>query len=349
MESQGRGVKDWYKGKRKFRLLRSTFLPLRHRLVVSGLCYFDRFDEGGSAAGLHRLTGLCRSTTIPRILDELSGVYGAAETSDGLHHPVEVSDGVLGLVPRRVHESEDLAHWSHRYAYDWLHVPSAESPLTPSQNAVFWRLAGLSRDGLTVRGQTKAGLATLVGISRHAVADALKALESLRFLTVLGVVSRDRLVVGLNPPDESMLGWFADRKPASAAPDEARLVEAHVKSLQARSGGGSVEGAAAVADSGKNRLARRRASLPEGRDKGEREIIEGMDARNYPISTIVEFMDFYRTVGRRTALEIFNSAEQDHRRNHAKQKGVPVFELDWHEARDAYRLLRYKMKEYLGG
>ncbi len=38
MESQGRGVKDWYKGKRKFRLLRSAFLPLRHRLVVSGLC-----------------------------------------------------------------------------------------------------------------------------------------------------------------------------------------------------------------------------------------------------------------------------------------------------------------------
>lgn len=59
MELQGRGVKDWYKGKRKFRLLRSTFLPLRPRLVVSGLCYFGRFVEGGSAAGLHRLPGLC--------------------------------------------------------------------------------------------------------------------------------------------------------------------------------------------------------------------------------------------------------------------------------------------------
>ena len=256
MESQG-SVKDWYKGKRKFRLLRSTFLPLRHRLVVSGLCYFDRFGQGASAAGLHRLTGLCRSTTIPRILDELSSVYGAAEARDGSHHPVEAPDGVLGLVHRRLHDSEDLAHWSHRYAYDWLHVTSPESPLTPSQNAVFWRLAGLSRDGLTVTGQTKAGLATLVGVSRHAVADALKALESHRFLTVLGVVSRDRLVVGLNPPDESMLRWFADRKPASAAPDEARLVEAHVKSLEARSGGGSAEGATAVADSGKNRLVRR--------------------------------------------------------------------------------------------
>lgn len=348
MESQG-SVRDWYKGKRKFRLLRSTLLPLRHRLVVSGLCYFDRFGQGASAAGLHRLTVLCRSTTIPRILDELSSVYGAALTRGGLHHPVEVSDGVLGLIPRRVHDTEDLAHWSHRYAYDWLHVPSPDSPLTPSQNAVFWRLAGLSRDGLTVRGQTKAGLATLVGISRHAVADALKALESLQFLTVLGVVSRDRLVIGLNPPDESMLGWFADRKAASAAPDEARLVEAHLKSLEARSGGVSVERATAVADSGKNRLARRRASLPEGRDEGEREIIKGMDARNYPVTAMTEFMDFYRTVGRRTALEIFNSAEQDHRRNYAKQKGVTVSELGWNDGRDGHRLLRYKIKEYLGG
>jgi hypothetical protein len=349
MESQGRGVKDWYKGKRKFRLLRSSLLPLRHRLVVSGLCYFDRFGKGGSAAGLHRLTGLCRSTTIPKILDELAGVYGAVETRDGLHHPIEVQDGVLGLNPRQVHESEDPAHWSHRYAYDWLHAPAPDSPLTPSQNAVLWRLAGLSRDGLTVTGQTKAGLATLVGVSRHAVADALKALESLRFLTVLGVVSRDRLVIGLNPPDESMLRCFADRKPTSVATDEARLVEAHVKSLEARSGGGSDERSIAVADSGVNRLARRRAGLPEGRDKGEREIIEGMDARNYPITAITEFMDFYRTVGRRTALEIFNSAEQDHRRNYAKNKGVLVSELGWNEARDAHRLLRYKMKEYLGG
>lgn len=276
-------------------------------------------------------------------------MYGAAEARDGIHHPVEVSEGVLGLVPRRVHEPEDLAHWSHRYAYDWLHAQSPDSPLTPLQNAVFWRLAGPSGDGLTVTGQSKSGLATLVGVSRHAVADALKALESLGLLTVLGVVSRDRLAIGLNPPDESMLRCFADRKPASVALDEARLVEAHVKSLDARSGGGSVVGSAAVADSGVNGLARRRASLPEGRGKGERDIIEEMDARNYPISTIVEIMNFYRTVGRRTALEIFNSAEQDHRRNYAKHKGALVSELGWHQARDAYRLLRFKMREYLGG
>jgi len=202
---------DPYRGKRYLKLVGTTdqcLLTFEQRVVYSVLTAGIEFGRGYNPSQIAGHTGLQEAQTVPTCIRALEE-RGLAERRDGR---------IYGKRPAATTRSwfryfkDKQGDGKQTITYTRSLLPSAASPLTQRQNALYSLLRSFSKDGgKTARGLTYAYLGLLIPASRKTVADGVAVLVREGLLRVVPSTDGERLAFRLLPPTARHLAWFRDK------------------------------------------------------------------------------------------------------------------------------------------